>query len=245
MTVDRGLERLYPQIALVKGTGDPTGGQLCIMSSVAFLAGEAHSDNPSVASQVIRHFVIPINDRMPDAFRQRLKPFAPRIIGTCDRFDLLRVNMLAAAMREEIIPRVERDIPRSSSRMRWLYRENGVRWTAWAFERRLARLVNHPVAADTPWIGITLAGAAADLLVQCAAATARPEIASWYWNKAIDLLDRLCDIREAPATGHIDPARVALLQFLPEQQTRYACHAAVTRAKGQLLRLLQLRTEGG
>jgi hypothetical protein len=245
MTVDRGLEQLYPQIALVKGTGDPAGGRLCIMSFVAFLAGEAHSDNPGVASQVIRHFVIPINDRMPDAFRQRLKPFAPRIIGTGDRFDLLRVNMLAAAMREEIIPRVERDFPQSSSRMRWLYCENGVRWTASALERRLARLVDHPVAADTARIGIALAGDAADLLVQCAAATGRPDIASWYWNKAIDLLDRLCDIREVPAARYIDPARVHLLQFPPEQQPRDARYAAVTRAKGQILRLLQVRTDGG
>jgi hypothetical protein len=245
MTVDRSLERLYPQIALVKGTGDPAGGQLCIMSFVAFLAGEAHSDNPSVASQVIRHFAIPINDRMPDAFRQRLKPFAPRIIGTCDRFDPLRANMLAAALREEIIPRVERNFPQSPSPMRWLNRENGVRRSAWTLERRLARLVDHPMAAVAPGIGIELAGAAADLLVQCAAAAGRWDNASWYWNKAIDLLDRLCDIREAPATRYIDSARVASLGLLPEQKPRYGCHAAATRAKGQLLRLLQLGSDGG
>jgi hypothetical protein len=57
------------------------------MSFVACLAGEKESDAPRCASPVIRAFAILINEQMPREVRQRLKPFAPRIVGTKDGLD--------------------------------------------------------------------------------------------------------------------------------------------------------------
>ncbi len=77
---------------------------MCLMSLVAFLAGEPHSDAPGCASPVIQAFAVAVNDHMPRAARQRLKPFAPRIIGTDDGFDRLRTAVLRQALAEEIPP---------------------------------------------------------------------------------------------------------------------------------------------
>ena len=73
------------------------------MSLVAFLAGEPHSDAPGCASPLIQTFAVLVNDHMPHAARQRLKPFAPRIIGTDDGFDPVRAAVLRHALAEEIL----------------------------------------------------------------------------------------------------------------------------------------------
>ena len=77
MTIDAQLEHLYQQIELVRGSGDPKHRRLCIMSFVAFLNGEPHTDNPTTASSLIRRYAMVINDEMPDSLRQRLKPTIP------------------------------------------------------------------------------------------------------------------------------------------------------------------------
>ncbi|MGH7191194.1 MAG: hypothetical protein ACREF0_18650, partial [Acetobacteraceae bacterium] len=70
MVVDERLERLYEKVELVKGAGDPSQGKLCVMSFVALLAGEGHSDRPRTASPLIRELAVRINDAMPRAMRQ-------------------------------------------------------------------------------------------------------------------------------------------------------------------------------
>src|SRR5215218_1657267 len=94
MAVDRRLERLCERVTLVEGEGNPRRGELCIMSFVALLAGEAHTDRPASASPLIRDIAIPINDAMPRNVRQHLKPFAARIVGTNDGRDRDRVEVL-------------------------------------------------------------------------------------------------------------------------------------------------------
>lgn len=106
MTVDTSLESLYQQVELVRGAGDRRLGQLCVMSFVAFLAGEGHSDKPATASILIRRFAMTINDEMPDHLRQRLKPFAPRIFGTCDGKDPARARFLIEVARSELLPHI-------------------------------------------------------------------------------------------------------------------------------------------
>ena len=64
MNVNAAMERLYERVELVRGVGDRWRGQLCLMSFVALLAGEAHSDSPLTASSVIRPFGMVINDEM-------------------------------------------------------------------------------------------------------------------------------------------------------------------------------------
>jgi len=94
MSVNLEAERLYDQVELVRGTGSRNRGQLCIMSFVAYLAGERHTDHPRTASPFIRKFAIPLNDGVPTALCQDLKPFAPRIIGTNDGHDLKRAAVM-------------------------------------------------------------------------------------------------------------------------------------------------------
>ena len=99
MDLDVGLQRAFDRVELVSGSiGDPGEGRMCLMSLVAFLAGEAHSDAPGCASPLIQTFAVLVNDHMPHAARQRLKPFAPRIIGTNDGFDPVRAEILRGGL---------------------------------------------------------------------------------------------------------------------------------------------------
>lgn len=87
MAFDPDLQRFYDRIRLIPGAGDPREGQLCIMSLAAHLAGEPHSDAPSTTSPLIREFAIALNDATTADVRQRLKPFAPGVLGTKDACD--------------------------------------------------------------------------------------------------------------------------------------------------------------
>src|SRR3712207_3950449 len=101
MDLDLGLQRAFDRIKLVTGSiGDPGDGRMCLMSLVAFLVGEPHSDAPGCASPLIQTFAVLVNDHMPRAARQRLKPFAPRIIGTDDGLDRARAEVLREALAE-------------------------------------------------------------------------------------------------------------------------------------------------
>src|SRR6266568_1215300 len=73
MSVNLQAERLYDQVELVRGAGSRNRGQLCIMSFVAYLGGERHTDHPRTASSFIHDFAIPLNDGISTALRQQLK----------------------------------------------------------------------------------------------------------------------------------------------------------------------------
>jgi hypothetical protein len=47
MDVDRRLEQLCERVALVEGVGSLRRGELCVMSFVALLAGERHTNHPA------------------------------------------------------------------------------------------------------------------------------------------------------------------------------------------------------
>ena len=68
MDLHPSLQRAFDRIELVSGSiGDPDEGRMCLMSLVAFLAGEQHSDAPGCASPLIQTFAVVINDHMPHA----------------------------------------------------------------------------------------------------------------------------------------------------------------------------------
>jgi hypothetical protein len=193
------LERLADRIELVCGAGDPGTGRMCIMAFVACLAGEGHTDHPSCASPVIRAFAIPINDRMPGAVRRRLKPFAPRILGTNDGLDRARGMVLRRALAQEILPKLAEGCPRSPAAPP-TSRGNpvGRLWSALrrrALHRRIVQLLEEG-SGDGEWPGheVRLARAAGTLLGLCAGRPRDAEEAEWCWNTAIGLLDRLCDV---------------------------------------------------
>ncbi len=62
MTMRTEAQSYFDGVDLVTGFGERRDGELCVMSLVALLAGEQHSDRPSTACPVITAFVIRIND---------------------------------------------------------------------------------------------------------------------------------------------------------------------------------------
>ncbi len=55
MDLDPGLQRALDRVELVSGSiGDPGDGRRCLMSLVAFLAGEDHSDAPGCCCSGVR-----------------------------------------------------------------------------------------------------------------------------------------------------------------------------------------------
>jgi hypothetical protein len=221
MTTDANVERLYQQIELVRGVGDRGRGQLCVMSFVAFLAGEGHTDNPVTASTLIRRFAMTINDEMPDAMRQRLKAFAPRILGTRDAHDLARTRLLIEAARTELLPRICADFGEAA--------RSGVRVTRAMSGRRADRLPElcEQVASMAShgcnlWNAQTcedVASAVARLISRCGHMAMTPAQRDWYWLKGIDLLDRLTDVGADEPRPAVPAERVRVIEdFLRQRQ---------------------------
>ena len=205
MHLDLRLERALERVELVTGVGTRDAGRMCVMSLVACLAGEEHTDSPGCASPLIRAFAIPLNDNMPHAVRQRLKPFAPRILGTQDGQDALRAELLRRALSEEILPRLG---GRQPARQR---RFAGPLWRLWSMlgMRRLEReaewMMDRAVAlADGADMAraVAAAGAVGRLLARAAREAGDPREAERLWDLAVGLLDRMCDIGSERRTAH-------------------------------------------
>jgi len=170
------------------------------MSFVAYLAGDCHTDRPRCASPVIRSMAVLINDQMPPATRQCLKVFVPRIIGTNDGLDEMRVEILGRAVFEDILPRAARE----GRQVRAVGRERSVFGRLWtgttkrALVGRIRTALSELKAEAECGVPSELQGevasATALLIALCArdAPTAHDE--ALYWDHAIDLLDQLCDV---------------------------------------------------
>lgn len=201
MPLDLRLERALDRVELVTGVGTRDTGRMCVMSLVACLAGEPHGDSPSSASALIRAFAIPLNDNMPHAVRQRLKPFAPRIVGTRDGQDGARAALLREALTADILPRLS---GRGGPAPR---RFAGPLWRVWSLlgmkrlEREAEWMMDRAVAladgGDTAR-AVAAAGAVGRLLARAARDAADPREANRLWDVAIGLLDRLCDVGAHP-----------------------------------------------
>src|SRR5260370_33858226 len=70
------------KLELKVGSHKQPNGEACIMEAVSFLAGEKWSDSPQCASPVIAAFLRYFNDRVDHKTRQRLKPYAPRLVDS-------------------------------------------------------------------------------------------------------------------------------------------------------------------
>jgi hypothetical protein len=76
--------------------GHPPDDGLCLMEAVARIAGEPHTDTPTCTSPILGAFGRSLNDTLPDAKRQLLKPLIPKLIGTAsDNLDQVRGLMAA------------------------------------------------------------------------------------------------------------------------------------------------------
>jgi hypothetical protein len=208
MTIDLELHRLYDRVRLVRGKGDRRSGGLCIMTFVALLAGERHTDAPSTASLVVRAFAVGLNDAMPDTERQRLKVFAPRIVGTADGFDPGRAGMLRRVMQQEVLPRICGDLQEQILPSNPLHNPRGAP-TAHPIKELLCGFTVAATAEDTPRNQREVALLASRLLSTCAAGATTSTARAWYWAQAINLLDQLCEVgmprlRSGVARGHIE-----------------------------------------
>ncbi len=208
MTVNSRLEGLYSQVELVQGVGDRKRAQLCIMSFVALLAGEDHSDDPGTVSRVIRRYAIAINDQMPPSRRQDLKCFAPQMIGTRDGHDAARAKLLLDAARTDLLPRIEANIGGFGSailadRKRRTFRAwlQAYHWLK-THVAKSTNLLDEGVREDAACM-------VACLICACAYIAPLADQRAWYWAKAVDLLDRLCtigieDARPIVSEDHLD-----------------------------------------
>jgi hypothetical protein len=198
MTIDGKAERLFFQVELVQGRGDRDRGKLCIMSLVALLAGEAHTDAPATASAVIREFAMTINDSIPDSMRPRLKPFAPRIINTRDGLDIARANLLIDAALTDLLPSISADLSSASAGILGAVSAllNGrALMPLVELQRRILSLASEISETQDNRASAKLAYAVAQLICFCGRTAKVRARREGYWLKAIDLLDRICDIR--------------------------------------------------
>jgi hypothetical protein len=200
MHLDLRLERALDRVELVTGVGTRDAGRMCVMSLVACLAGEEHGDSPRGASPLIRAFAIPLNDNMPHPVRQRLKPFAPRILGTQDGQDPARAELLRLALAAEILPRLgggTQPAPRIAGPLRRLWSLLGMRRlereAEWMMDRAMALADGADMAR-----AVAAAGAVGRLLARAARDATDPKEAARLWDMAIGLLDRMCDIGARP-----------------------------------------------
>ena len=197
MAVNRQQERVYEQVDLVRGAGSRLRGQLCIMSLVAYLADERHSDHPLTASPFVSNFAIQLNDGSPTRLRQNLKPFAPRIIGTNDGHDLERAMLAYQVITEEVWPRAEHDAVLVRKNV---IHESGIKGlisfaaTLCGSGARVSITARFDAlrAAHERGDYLTLGTLAGQLLIGLVQRV--PTRQRWYWAKALELLDRLCDV---------------------------------------------------
>ena len=231
MDLNLRLQRVSDRVELVSGSiGNPGEGRMCLMSFVAFLAGEAHSDSPSRASPLIQAYAVLVNDHMPHDVRQRLKPFAPRIVGTNDGFDAARARLLRQVLEQEILPRAAAGQARPAPAAGASAERAGIpglrRLWRWLRRDELQRFLDCGPYRDDD---VTLAGQAARLIAQLARGAPSAREREWYWNAAIGLLDRLCEVgaEARPPGGPADAVRSDRLAWLegmlrPTRQERAA-----------------------
>jgi hypothetical protein len=208
-TPDFDRERLYTSVDLVSRVGNRSQRELCVMSLVALMAGERHSDRPDCACPVITAFAIKLNDALDDDARQKLKPFAPRIIGTRDGYTAERARFLVDRILRDVVPRLLTERcrePRAVLRTRLVDGEHphdAAQRIIGVMRRDIrAEGFAHGSGSDLRYLlraygresHQLVATAAAVLLANCARLGDGPHDRQWFWNYATDLLDRACDV---------------------------------------------------
>ena len=220
MDQDIRQQRILDGVELVDTIGTPEDGRMCIMSLVAFMAGEGHTDRPRCASPLIACYAIPVNDNMPHDVRQRLKAFAPRLMGTNDGCDSQRIIVLRRVLIEEVMPRIGQ-VAGASARRPAGPRRLWMRLRRAELVARVRRLLRHTEEGCHPSRELDLAAAAGRLLTLCARDAPDEREAEWYWNAAIGLLDQLSGVgAEARPVHPVQVERLARLEEVLEIRGR-------------------------
>ena len=214
------VETLFRQLDLVPRVGERRESELCVMSLVALLAGERHTDRPATACPVIASYAIKINDTLDCDARQGLKLLATRIMGTNDGRHAERAWLLARVCVNEIFAYLMEDIgapasviadlPRmplkidSSFDFKQLSDDLQIVGRHYGMDR--SRLADFRYLLRACRRGSTefVASAAAVTIVDCARLSDIPLEENRYWDIAVGMFDRLCDI----GLGERVPGRV-------------------------------------
>jgi hypothetical protein len=211
MELDLRLQRALERVELVSGTiGNPGDGKMCLMSLVAFLAGEEHSDSPECASSLIQAFAIRINDNMPHQARQRLKAFAPRLIGTNDGCDGLRAQVLRRVLANGALARAREHGLTEPALSAPARRSMLWRLWLWLHKDHHQHLLDRFLLADD---GANLASNVARMITRLARSAPDARVQDECWNAAIGIVDELCDVgaTNRPERG-IPPDRLVQLE---------------------------------
>ncbi|NKB49072.1 MAG: hypothetical protein GKS02_06880 [Alphaproteobacteria bacterium] len=218
MNTDFAHQRLYDSVSLVPRVGNRGDNELCVMSLVALLAGERHTDRPSAACPVIATFAIKVNDGIDCDARQALKPFAPRIIGTRDGLARGRAWVLVNGILGEVLPRWAEDSGQNvSAELLAQLRVSSqsfdadelhdlfglVRSHAQSLGLDRSRLndIRYLLRACARGSDELVANSCASIISDFARHPVNAEDSGWYWNKAIELIDRICDVGDGPASA--------------------------------------------
>lgn len=204
------VETLFRQLDLVPRVGERRESELCVMSLVALLAGERHSDRPATACPVIAAYAIKVNDTVDCDTRQGLKLLATRIMGTNDGRHGERAWLLARVCVNEVFARLIEDasapadaiceLPRMpieidlSFDFKRLSNDLQVAGRRYGLDRsRLAdfRYLMRACMRGSPEF---VATAAAVTIVDSARLSPLPVAENPYWDIAIGMFDRLCDV---------------------------------------------------
>lgn len=183
------------------------------MSLVALMAGDRHTDRPATACPVIAAFAIKINDTVDCDTRQGLKLMAPRIIGTNDGRGADRAWLLARVCVNEVFPYMLEDagvdagaiadLPRMPIErdnffdFKALSDELQVAGRRYGVERGHLSDIRYLLRACVRGNPEFVAAAAAVVIVDCARLADVPIPQNRYWDTAIRMFERLCDIGAA------------------------------------------------
>ena len=179
---------------LRRGSTDHPANGACLFDAGMWLVYGRIGDNPPCSCPVIREYAIALNDRMPDAERQRLKPFILRVVGNRDReAEPARRRYIHLETARRVVPMgFDRLRPDLAAQMRALP-DN-------ATERQIRDLMQTARAAT--------AAATADAAAAYAAAAA-----ATVWTEAIAILDGVLRIgKRSPEFDEAD-VRAAVERF--------------------------------
>ena len=204
------VQSQFDRFDLVSRIGAREDRELCVMSFVALLAGERHTDRPATACPVIASYVIKINDAIDCDTRQELKPLAVRIMGTNDGRQRERAWVLARECVNDVFARQMEDggasgdivsrLPRLPMRIDNSFEYKELSRTLQDIGRKYH--VPRNCLYDLRYLLRALenrrdelvASAAAVMMIDCARLKHSPVAENPYWTKAIDMFSRLCDV---------------------------------------------------
>jgi hypothetical protein len=231
------------RIVLQRGQHDTLADGGDVMEFAAWVAGEPHSDHPDCVSRVFGAFARPVNDWLDDAERQQLLPFVVLAVGTNTGpdDDRTRLFLCADAAVRVFLPlaldalgkpdqaqafRAREAVRDRASALRArdaVHAAHADHYAAGAYAAGAAYCAAHYVAHAAANTAVDAAQAAlaahyaAHYVVDAASAAAHAAGRAEVIREIVALLQRLCEVGQAPA-----PAMIAERRAVVEASARGA-----------------------